>query len=176
MKIDKMTMGLIVEVVKETVKETDRLRAGENKRKHDNRLRNVKLLLKNYRSFKRHGQQAKEDIPELMKALELDDFSDDAFQIKSILANRKRTAAMVVYIERMIEVYRTSCKESHYNEDWRRYQILNQLYFLDEKKTIDEVAELHFISRRTLYNDIDHACKALAVLMFGIDGVQFEAG
>ncbi|MEK4565817.1 hypothetical protein MKX54_14205 [Alkalihalobacillus sp. FSL R5-0424] len=174
MAIDAQARGFAMEIAKEAIKEYERLRSGEHKRRHDNRLRNIKLLLKNYRSFKKHGEEAKEDIPELMRALDLDELSQESFQIKSILANRKRTLAMTLYIERMLNIYKASCDENATPEDKRSYQVIYDLYLDPKRKTAEEVAIGHNLNRRTIYKDVDRACKALSVLMFGVDGVLFE--
>ncbi|WP_017726755.1 hypothetical protein [Halalkalibacterium ligniniphilum] len=172
--MDPKTRGLVIEVAKEAIKEYENQKQVADKRRHDNRLRNIKLLLKHYRSFKKHCEEAKEDIPELMKALDLDDLSKDAIEIKSILSNRKRTAAMVVYIDRMLEIYRLNCEQSESPEEKRRYQIIHDLYLTDVKKSADDVGKGHFLNRRTVYKEVDKTCKDLSVLMFGIDGVRFE--
>ncbi|MED4123063.1 hypothetical protein P4641_03625 [Halalkalibacterium halodurans] len=172
--MDPKTRGLVIEVAKAAIKEYEQQKQVEHKRRHDNRLRNIKLLLKNYRKFKRHCEEAKQDIPKLSDALELEELSGSEFKIQSILANRKRTAAMVVYIDRMLEIYREECEKASSPGEQRRYQIIHDLYLSHEKKSAEEVANGHFLNKRTVYKEVDKACKALSVLMFGIDGVQFE--
>ncbi|MED3648523.1 hypothetical protein P4475_17235 [Halalkalibacterium halodurans] len=172
--MDPKTRGLVIEVAKAAIKEYEQQKQVEHKRRHDNRLRNIKLLLKNYRKFKKHYEEAKEDIPKLTEALEFDELSESDFKIQSILANRKRTAAMVVYIDRMLEVYKDDCERATIPEERRRYQIIYDLYLTDEKKSAEEVAKCHFLNRRTVFRDVDKACKDLSALMFGVDGVQFE--
>lgn len=172
--IDNKTRGLLIEVAKTAIHEYDKHLLISAKKKVDNRLRNVKLLLKNYRNFKKHADEAKEDVPELMRALDLDELSDNSFQIRSILANRKKTIAMVLYTERMIESYRKMVVESGSSEDQRSYEVVHQLYLSNDKKTAEEIANGHNLNRRTVYKDVDRACKSLAVLMFGVDGVHFE--
>ncbi|MDY7243248.1 hypothetical protein [Halalkalibacterium halodurans] len=172
--MDNQTKTLVIEVAKAAIKEYEQQKQEEHRKRHDNRLRNIKLLLKNYRKFKKHYEEAKEDIPKLTEALELDELSESDFKIQSILANRKRTAAMIVYIDRMLEIYREECERAIYPEEQRRYQIIHDLYLSGEKKSAEEVARGHFLNRRTVYKEVDKACKALAVLMFGVDGVEFK--
>lgn len=172
--LDNQTKTLVIEVAKAAIKEYEQQKQEEHKKRHDNRLRNIKLLLKNYRKFKKHYEEAKEDIPKLTEALELDELSESDFKIQSILANRKRTAAMIVYINRMLEIYREECERAIYPDEQRRYQIIHALYLSDEKKSAEEVAKCHFLNRRTVFRDVEKACKDLSVLMFGVDGVEFE--
>lgn len=172
--MDPKTRGLVIEVAKAAIQEYEQQKQVEHKRRHDNRLRNIKLLLKNYRKFKKHYEEAKQDIPKLTEALELEDLNDSEFKIQSILVNRKRTVAMVVYIDRMLEVYKDDCERASSPVEKRRYQIIHELYLTDEKKSAEEVAKGHFLNKRTVYKEVDKACKDLSALMFGVDGVQFE--
>ncbi len=173
-QIDNKTRGLLIEVAKTAIEEYEQQRSNRAKLKVDNRLRNIKLLLKNYRKFKQHMDAAKEDIPKLQQALNIDELSEESFEIKAVLANRKRTAGMVVYIDRTLEIYERNCRDSESKEERNRYKIIHDMYLSDEKKSVDEIAMLHSIARRTVYYNVDQAAKALAVLMFGLDGVKFE--
>lgn len=173
-KIDNQTRGLLIEVAKAAIQEYEQQRVNRVKIKVDNRLRNIKLLLKNYRRFEQHVEEAKQDIPELLSALSLDEISEESFEIKSILANKKRTAAMLAYVKHMLGLYKELCDKSTSPEEQNRYSIIYDLYLSKEKKTVEEVAKLHFLAKRTVYYNVDQACKALAVLMFGVDGVKFE--
>ncbi|MGG0172909.1 hypothetical protein [Paenibacillus dokdonensis] len=48
--------------------------------------------------------------------------------IESIIKNKERTAAMVKYVDRMLEVYRILSEKSSEPEDLRRFEILYDLY------------------------------------------------
>lgn len=139
----------------------------------DRRLRNTKLLLRHYRSFKLHcdGDLKKEidkfSDPELLRELDT-----DGFAVGSVLRSKKKTLAMMNYIDQMLEVYRLVSEASSKAEEIRRYKTVYQMYISDEKLTAEEIAEGHNIDKRTVYKDIHKACETLAALMFGIDGVK----
>ena len=142
------------------------------KQKRDRRLRNTKLLLKNYRAFKLHCQDVKEELEKLQDPEFLEELDADEFAIESIKRSKERTLAMVRFIDQMLLVYRIVCEQSGKPEDLRRYQTVYWMYIADEKKTADEIAEGHNIDRRTVYKDINNACQALSALIFGVDGIR----
>lgn len=144
------------------------------KEQHDRRLRNIKLLLRNYRAFVKHCEDVKADINDLQEQLDLSDIDTDDFKIMSILRSKERTLAMVSYINKALKVYKIMCEESEDVEAKRRYQVIYEMYISEEKITAKDLATGHFVHTRTIYKDVDNACKTLAVLMFGIDGIKFR--
>jgi hypothetical protein len=149
-------------------------REKQEKRKHDRRLRNIKLLLKNYRSFAIHCADIKLQIIDLDKKLDLDELDTDEFAVTSIKRSKERTLAMVKFINKSLEVYKVVCEKSEDPESNRRYKVIYDLYISDDKKTVTDVARGQSVHSRTIYKDIDKACETLVVLMFGIDGVKFH--
>lgn len=148
-------------------------RQKQEKQKHDRRIRNIKLLLRNYRSFAIHCRDIRLDINELNKKLDLDDLDTDEFAIRSVLKSKERTLAMVKYINKTLEVYRIICEKSDNPEDSRSYQVVYDLYISNDKQAVKEIAEGQSVHKRTVYKDIDKACETLVVLMFGVDGIRF---
>lgn len=142
--------------------------------KHDRRLRNVKLLLRNYRSFVTHSADIKLDIVELDEELELDDLDTDEFAVMSIKKSKKKTLAMVKFINKTLQVYKLMCEESRNGEDLRKYEIIYHMYISEEKKTVAEISKVHFITERAVYKIINKASEDLSVLIFGIDGIRFS--
>lgn len=173
MKLTDKQLKVITEIASETaIKAYKDEIMQERKRKHDRRLRNVKLLLKNYRSFVKHTEDIKLDILELEEKLELDDIDTDEFKIESIKRSKEKTLAMINFINKMLAVYKTICEEEG-EEAKRRYQVIYDLYIVEEKITVKKVAEGHSLHYRTVYKYVDKACKDLSVLMFGVDGIKF---
>lgn len=149
-------------------------RERREKEKHDRRLRNIKLLLRNYRSFATHCADIKLQINDLDKRLDLDELDTDEFAVASIKRSKERTLAMVKFINKTLEVFKVVCEKSEDPESKRRYQAVIELYVSDEKKTVTDVARGQSVHTRTIYKDIDKACETLVVLMFGVDGVKFH--
>ncbi|MGM8213553.1 hypothetical protein ACLIBH_12320 [Virgibacillus sp. W0430] len=146
----------------------------QQKEKYDRRLRNIKLLLRNYRSFKKHCQDIKLEIDEINERLEFVTIDSNEFKLESIKRSKEKTLIMVKYIEKMMNVYKVLCDQSEDPEEIRRHNVVYDLYVSNVKKTVEEVAKCQNVVPRTVYRDIDKACESLVVLMFGVDGVKFK--
>ncbi|AUM64304.1 hypothetical protein C0R09_07030 [Brevibacillus laterosporus] len=146
----------------------------QEKAKKDWRLRNTRLLLKNYRSFVAHCGKIDREIDSIQKAEALDELYTEGFTVESIKRSKQRTKAMVEFMQRMLDVYMFMCEQSKLTEEKRRYQVIHALYLSDKKMTAKEIAKCHKIESRTVYRDVTEAVKTLSVLIFGVDGIHFE--
>lgn len=144
----------------------------QNKLKRDRRLRNMKLLLRNYRMFKIHCEDLQCELEEMKDPDSFEYLDVDELAIESIIKNKERTTVMVRYIDRMIDIHRILAEKSNKAEDLRRFKIMFDTYIAEEEKTIDEIADCHFVDKRTVYRDLNKACEALSSLIFGVDGVR----
>lgn len=170
MKLSENELELIARTVVDVLaKEKEK----EKKITHDRRLRNVKLLLRNYRSFKIHCDDTLEDIKKLDEYLELDEFGNNELAIEAIKRSKRRTIAMVKFIEKMMDIFKIMCDQSEKEEDKRVYQSVYFLYISDITFSAKDIAERHNTDPRTVYKDIDKACKTLSSLIFGVDSIQF---
>jgi hypothetical protein len=150
----------------------------QHKGRYDRRLRNTRLLLKNYRTFKKHAQgavfnakQAKENAVDILDGL--DDFNfDDSLYIESIKRSQQRTIIILRHIDEMMKYYRISCEESKREDELRCYRIIMATYIDDDKKSAEEIAELENIERRTVFKNINAAMKPLSALIFGVDSLK----
>ncbi len=149
-------------------------RQRQKKAKKDWRRRNTKLLLKNYRGFVKHSQEAQEKFEVTRWDDSLEDLFTEEFAIESIRKSKARTQAMVRFIERMLTAYKAICEATGKPEDVRRYQVIDAMYISDKNMSPEEIAECHKIDVRTVYRDVTDACEALSVLIFGVDAIQFE--
>ena len=179
MHITEEQLKLITETASQTasqeaIKAWQKQELKKEKEKHDRRLRNMKLLLRNYRTFVKHCKDVEADIKGLKSKLDLDDLDTDEFKIQSIMRSKERTLAMVDYINQALKVYKVMCEESEDIEDQRRYQVIYGMYISKEKQTAKKLASGHSVHERTIYKDIDNACKTLSVLMFGVDAIKFK--
>jgi len=148
------------------------------KGRYDRRLRNTRLLLKNYRSFRNYAKNAvykasqlKENAVDILDGL--DDYSfDDSLYIESIKKSQQRTLIILNHIDEMLRYYKIDCEQSGKDEELRRYRIIMAYYINDPKKSAEQIAEDEHIERRTLYKDINMALKPLSALIFGIDSMK----
>ncbi|ERM17335.1 hypothetical protein [Brevibacillus laterosporus] len=169
--LESITRAAVQAVIDFQVKEKKK----QEKAKKDWRLRNTKLLLKNYRAFVAHCGKIETEMELLDMAEVLDELYTEDFAVESIRRSKQRTKAMVDFISRMLNAYKNMCEQSGKTEEIRRYKIIYALYISEQKQEIEDVAKCHKIETRTVYRDITEAVKTLSVLVFGVDGLRLEA-
>ncbi|MFD2638380.1 hypothetical protein [Piscibacillus salipiscarius] len=176
MHITEKQLKLITETAsQEAIKAYREQESKQQKDKHDRRLRNIKLLLRNYRMFILHCRDVKQDLIELEKPKDIiAELEADEHAIEAIKRSKERTLIMVNFINEMLDVYKLICERSIKPEVKRRYDIIHQLYISDKEKTAKEIATCHFIDERTVYRDVNKACETLSALMFGVDSIKFN--
>lgn len=148
------------------------------KGRYDRRLRNTRLLLKNYRSFRNYAKNAvykasqlKENAVDILDGL--DDYSfDDSLYIESIKKSQQRTLIILNHINEMLRYYKIDCEQSGKDEEQRRCRIIMAYYINEQRKSAEQIAEEEHIEKRTLYKDINIALKPLSALIFGIDSMK----
>lgn len=152
----------------------EKQREERQKNKVDRRLRNTKLLLTNYRSFKLHCLDVKNELdlvsdPELLENLDTDEFI-----VEAIKKSKARTLAMVRFIDRMLIIYKSICEASTRTDEARRYDTIHKLYISEEKFSAEMVATCHKIDPRTVHRDVNKAINTLSSLIFGVDSIRFD--
>ena len=113
------------------------------KKKYDSRVRNTELLLKNYRNFKEHIENAIYVSDELKKedAVFEDDEDNEKLYINSILKTKKRTKIYIDHIDNCLAYYEARCMKSDKEDIQRRYLVIKKLYIDDEKMSFENVAK-----------------------------------
>lgn len=157
-------------------------RKNARRSRQDRRLRNTRLLLKNYRLFKKHVEGApasaatrkpKESAIDILDSLD-SDMLDDSFYVEGIKKSQQRTAIVLAHIDETLRYYKISCEESGKPEDIRRYETLRLLFIVPERHTYQQVAEVMNVDVSTVYKDVNHAIKPLSALIFGIDSARLD--
>lgn len=144
----------------------------------DRRLRNAKLLLRNYRAFKAHAENALYDARDLDEDaydiidLMSDNWKDSDLFVDSIRQSAARTCTIVRHIDTMLGLYRAFCENAENTEEMRRWDVINGRYISEEQKSIKEIADKYGVTERTIYRDEDIAIERIAALIFGIDGIR----
>jgi hypothetical protein len=148
----------------------------EGKKQRDRRLRNTKLLLKNYREFKLYlnkvDEDAKVDIPKILVSegkniIDLMTFGEDI--VSSIRQTSQKTIAMIQYTDRALETLEFMYERENNSKP---FEILSKRYV--EGRTIAELAEMFNMNERSIYKALDSATERLSVLLFGPYGVKVE--
>lgn len=165
------------EGAKAALEELERQRKRDAQEKSDRRLRNVKLLLRNYRMLREHIENAvyeaevEENPMDIMEDLMTN--RDSTLIVDSIKRSVARTAVIVRHMDTMLGLYQTYCfSKSATPEDQRRWRVIDALYISDNVRSVPELARDENVVERTIYKDIDIASERIAALIFGIDGLD----
>lgn len=186
---------IIERVAEKTAKKTskklcDDLYSQEAQRRNfDNRLYNVRLLLKNYRNLQEHAALKTTEVvnidDEKISAIEiLDSFQNlksvgaNELKLESVISSTMRTKVLVNYMDDMIALYKQTRYNSGKQEDLRRADVLDVLFLKPcppDRYITDVVADLAkkwAVSERQIWRDTNDAVEQLTALLFGVDGVN----
>lgn len=169
----------IVEMAVEAGIKAYRSEAEKHKREvRDRRLRNTRLLMKNYRDLKEHTEKAvfeaatvKDDSLEEILSLMSEFTRDEASSIDSIKESAAKTKLMMDHVDEMLRIYEASCERSKKPEDLRKFHVLYDLYISPDDLTLDEIARKYNVEERTAYRDLKDAISRLTALIFGVEGI-----
>lgn len=149
-------------------KETARRKGNEDKK-----FKNVKLLLKEYRNLRAYADNALCDASQLNDLVirELVGFSDyEKYKVESIKNQIVTTKTIMEHVQTMLDLYKLRCTSSSREDIQRRWRVIEAAFISGETApSYEEIAEREIIDSRTVYKDIDKACKDLSSLIFGID-------
>ena len=165
---------------REGIKAFRRKQEEERAGRTDRRLRNTKLLLRNYHMLKDHAgqsvfgrtqmEESALDILESMMSM-----YDNEVIIESIKRSATRTAVIVSHIETMFRLYYSYCDNSATSElVMRRYNTVWDAYMADTPLSVSEIAKKQHISKDSVYMDIRVSIEKLTSLIFGVDGLKMH--
>lgn len=163
---------------KEALKMFEQERKKEQGKRADRRLRNTKLLLRNYHMLKEHAEnsvfgrtQMEESAIDILESMM--SMYDNEVIIESIKRSATRTAVIVSHIETMFGLYEAYCGKAPNREiEIRRYEVVWDMYMADNTLSAKEIADKQNISTRNVYEDIKVATERLSALIFGVDGLK----
>lgn len=163
---------------KEALKTFEQERKKEYSSRSDRRLRNTKLLLRNYHMLKEHSQnsvfgrtQMEESALDILESMMT--MYDNEVIIESIKRSATRTAVIVSHIETMFGLYEAYCDKSQNRDiDMRRYEVIWDMYMAVNTLSVKEIAKKQHISKDTVYSDLRVATERLTALIFGVDGLN----
>lgn len=179
----QISLGRLVQIGTEvgTQAALDRIKREKKERmtqRFSRRLRNTKLLLREYRKLKAFSENCvykkpKESAVQILDEIDNFEYEDELF-VDAIKKSKERTVIIVSHIDRMLDVYKTICEQGTKDEHKRKYHVLKHYYLVpeEEKKTVDDLTKELFVGRQTIYNDIDDAARYLTSLVFGVDGLK----
>lgn len=163
---------------KEALKAFEQERKKEYSSRTDRRLRNTKLLLRNYHMLKGHAEnsvfgrtQMEESALDILESMM--SMYDNEVIIESIKRSATRTAVIVSHIETMFGLYAAYCDKSPNRDiEMRRYDVVWDMYMAEDTLSAKEIAEKQHMTRDNVYADLRVATERLTALIFGVDGLK----
>lgn len=146
----------------------------QRKSRYDRRLRNTRLLLKNYLLLTEHCERAiyeKQEVEDdnAIDVLDTIESYDRETYVAAIKSSVTRTKIILAHIDEMMKIYRILCDTSKRPEDKRRYRVMKAAFFQDEE--MDVICKREEIDKSTFYRDVREGVERLSALFFGIDGL-----
>lgn len=147
---------------------------------YDIKIKNTRLLLKNYRRFEKACTQAvvtekdleSATVNEILDKLYCTTY-DEVTVVQSILTSKKRTEIIMSHIKKIINFYIFDADSSKNDEKSRRAHILEDLYIKGKKQpAMSVLANRYQVSERQVHRDKNVAIEEIAIFMFGIDGIR----
>lgn len=131
------------------------------------RVKNTRLLLKNYDILKEHTLEITTDIDSYLK----DVFNQDDLKLRSLTGYKARTRKMMEYTDLMLSAYERYAKKRD-DAAKRRYFTLVHMFIYPKKWTFMEVADYFNVTERTVQRDQKEAIQEFSVFMFGIVSLE----
>lgn len=163
----EMTKEVIDEISKNVSKQLMSEQVKKQKHDRDWRLRNTKLLLKNYHILKEHCQKLHDELETYEDSI----FDPEDIEIKSIMASKAKTRRMVWYIDEMVHSYERYAHKAG-DAAKRRYQALYHYYIKPNRANYDDLSEILNVSYITARRDLDDARKEFSIFLFGIFAIE----
>lgn len=165
---------------REAMKRFEQERKKEFGQRTDRRLRNTRLLLRNYRMLREHAQnsvfsraQMDESAFDILESM-MQSYDNDVI-INSIKDSAVRTAVMVSHVETMLGLYEAFCEKSPNREiERRRYDVVWDMYIAEQTLSVKEIAEKQNMSKENVYAGLRAAIERLTALLFGVDGLKVQ--
>lgn len=179
-QLKEITDNAVATGAKEALKVYQQERKKEQSKRADRRLRNTKLLLRNYHMLKEHAEnsvfgrtQMEESALDILESMM--NMYDNEVIIESIKRSATRTAIIVSHIETMFGLYEAYCEKSLNKEvDCRRYKVAVDRYISDPVLSVKEIAQKYNMSKENVYSDLRVAEERLTALIFGVDGLKVQ--
>ena len=141
----------------------------------DFRMKNTRLLVKNYRWLKSYAGNAVSELTQLLSEEELiflESMGMDNLESRKVESIKDRmvfTQTVLGHIDTMLELYKNKCLNSEREEVRRKWRVLEAMYLTENVGVPDDVADAEHINTRTVFKDLNVAIQDLSGLFFGID-------
>lgn len=159
-KLD-LTDETISKLAKELIVQNKEIVKSENEKK----LRDIRLLLTNYRFLKNHLNI---EIPTMTEDSQLSNYE---LSLYSLIGYRVRSKEMLIFFNNVLEEYKSICFNKS-QEAIRKYRVIDGLYINEHEATRNELSMRLNADIKTIRRDEKNAIEELSVMTFGIDGIN----
>lgn len=150
------------------VAETKRTAKHDRVAEHDERLRNTKMLLKEYPKLKAHVRAN----PEVY-------LTDDEYKMltgvepqpRELAKYHVKTHHMLEYVDQLLDAYKAYCLGGTENER-RRWRIIEDSYLSSKRLTNVKQAEKWGVVESRIRQEQTQAAQELSVMLFGVAGLK----
>jgi len=160
-----ITKEVIDEISTAVVKKIEVERKRKMKADKDWKLRNTKLLLKNYHILKDHCRELTEEMEAYADSI----FDPYDIELQSIMASKAKTRQMVWYIDEMLKSYSQYASKAG-EATMRRFNVMFSFHI--HRKSYETIASDMNVSDRTVRRDLVDARKEFSVFLFGIFAIE----
>jgi len=161
MRVMDLSDETIDKLANSLVKKSDSFQKLESEKK----LRNVKVLLINYKYLENHLNV---ELPKLDDDVKLSKYE---LSLYSLLGYRARSKELMVFTNSILANYKDICEKSK-DEGSRRYDVIYRLYIAPQQLTYTSLAKKYSVDDNTIRRDERKAIKQLSVMMFGADSIN----
>ena len=145
------------------------------------KLRNTRLLLSKYRTFKAAAESAIYNAETLEKnELKTSDILDLMMNtnhtdtmVESIQKSTIRTSLILAHVDRALIAYEAVCLRER-EETQRDFYMMRDYYISDIKASIEDLMKRECLHERAVYRSIEKASNRFADYVFGVDATKFH--
>lgn len=139
--------------------------------KSQKELRNVKLLLEQYRYLENHTELPLPDLKKELPDSYIEHLAPDELSIQAMIGYRVRSKEMMTLFKEILGRYKEICNHGD-EEQKRRYGAIEGYYLANKSLNKNKLAKKYHCDPKTIDRDIKKAISDLTVMMFGVDGIN----
>lgn len=164
---DGLTKHQIEIIVDAVLKSQKKINKEEQQEKKNWKLRNTKLLLKNYRMLNKHC----EEIVEQLEGYEGILFSSNELNLQTLMKYKAKTKKLMNYFDSTFSHYKEFCIAQGINGS-RKIGSLEKMYIANCKMSAGQIAEYYNVDKRTVHRDLKKGTDELTIFLFGVDSLE----
>lgn len=152
---------------KEALKVFERKKKEKQDHHRDWRLRNTRLLFKNYRLLVKHCEEVVGDLEDYENII----FDPEDLNLQELMKYKARTKKMLNYFDTVWQSYSSYCTQKG-EAVHRRCKVIEKLYIVNGSSKIVDLADLYGVDERTIRRDEKKAISEMSIFLFGIDSLE----